>query len=165
MRAWVALGGAGLGLALIGYALFAGKTDAERIIEQLDALEAAIAVTEKSTNPVMRSAQVNGAFKEIFTKDVTYSIPDLSSGDRGRAGLAQLAIGAGRYFQTLDVDFGSVELDLVEGAIDTEVRAEATATGRRNSGDFERDTRRVVFGFTKDDDWRIASVRVFAQTE
>jgi ketosteroid isomerase-like protein len=162
MRRALAAGAAIAGLAVIGYAVLASPTDEERIRDRLDALEAAVQVDgDTSTNPVLRAGAVGGAFKEIFTEDVTFRIPELTSGDRGRPALARLAAQSGMYFSTLTVDFGGTDIELQGSATSARVTSVATVQGTRGGGRLERDDRAVTFTFTKQDgEWLISDVRV-----
>jgi hypothetical protein len=161
MRRGVPLLAAVAGLAAIGYAVLAKPTDEELILDRLAALEAAIQVDgDTSPNPVLRAGAVQGAFKEIFVEDVTFSIPELTSGGHGRAALAGLAARSGLVYRTLTVDFGGTDVTVARNASTATVQTTATVQATRGAG-LERERRPVAFGFTRvDGDWRIASVRV-----
>jgi hypothetical protein len=162
MRRWLAAGGAIVGLAAVLYALFAAKSDEELIAERLDELELAVQVdSDTSTNPILRTGALGGKFQEIFTEDVTYSIPELTSGDRGRNGLATLAARAGSYFDNLVIDFGARHIDLDGSGKGARVSTTATVTAVRRGGDVDRDERNVRFELEESGEgWRITSVSV-----
>lgn len=167
MTRWIALVAALLGVALVGYAVFSGKSDEELIAERLVQLEDAIRVdSDTSPNPMVRTGYLNGEFEEIFVDNVSYRIPELTSGDNGRAALATLAARSSSYVQTLDVDFGDINVELVAGGTGATVMTRAAVRATRSGGRHERDDRTVRFEFSKSDDgWQIASLRVFAKDE
>jgi hypothetical protein len=165
MRRALAVGGAFVGICLVGYALFASESDEERILASLVALEDALRTTEGGTNPIFANARFSDAFEDIFHEQVHYSIPELTTGSNGRKSLVRLATQSTVYFSTLDVSFGGtdVELDRSGAAADVETLATIRAT---RGGSPERDERKVRFAFIKSDgDWLISEVRVFAKDE
>ncbi|HEY6556840.1 MAG TPA: nuclear transport factor 2 family protein [Polyangiaceae bacterium] len=152
---WLALG---LGLLLVGYAFFASKTDEEIIEEQLTRLAAAVSVSPEE-NPLTRAARLNGEFSELFTRDATASVPELSAPVQGRRELLALATRAAAGFRTLDVAFSNTSVEVGNAA--AEVKTTATLSGVRSDGDLDRGKRAVSLRFTRSDgDWWIASANV-----
>ena len=151
MRRWLAIAGAILGLALIGYALFAEENDEERIRARLTQLEDAVGVDGEASNPIMRTAHVNGEFKEIFEKEVTYKLAELTSQSRGRRALSGLATKAGMYTQTFDLSFTGVDVQITGGGTGAEVSTVAVLRVTRRNGRLERDewawTERATISF------------------
>ena len=159
MRRGLAIGGGALGLALIGYALFAGESDDELIQARLTQLEQAVQV-DGQENAVMRGARVNKHFKEIFEKDVVVRIPELTSLAKGRQGLSAVATKAGTYFQSAEVDFDDVEIQIDGSKVGALVIASAQLDAVQG-GRPRRDQRRVTLRFSKNDgEWQIASINV-----
>lgn len=161
MKRWLAILAGAAGLGLVGWAVFGGPSDEEQIRELIERLESAIEV-DGQENPVGRMARLNGAFKEIFTKDVQVSIPELTSLQGGRRELADVATRASGYFEGGDVEIGIDELTIDGSKQGAHARTTATLTGTKAGGSGpERDTRKVTFRFTRDDgDWRIYALSV-----
>lgn len=150
------------GAALLGWALLAGETLEEKLRSRLDRLETVLHTdAEVGNNPIVRTASLRGAFAELFTRDVSFRIPELASDDRGREALARLATQATTSLTTLEVDFGALAIEgTLEGSF-ANVRTRATVTALRGSQGYERDERAVRFTFDRaDGDWLIASVSV-----
>jgi hypothetical protein len=162
-----AVGGVLLGALAIAYAVLSSKTDEELILERMDALASAVAVdADTSTNLVLRVGALNRRFDEIFTPDVRYDIPELTSGSEGRSGLAQLAAKSGSYFETLDVSFGSTEVSVDPAGDRAKARTIAKLLGVRAGRGPERDRRRVRFEFVKGEDgWRVYALSVESGTD
>lgn len=166
MKRWLAIAGGALGVGLIGYAVFGAESDEERIRARLIELEDAVRV-EGQVNPLVRTSQVNKAFKEIFTEHarITFSqdakelYPQVINIRSGRAELSKAASQGTAFLQRFDVDFGSIEIQLTgdSGAeVDTIAAINALDKGAR--GNTEK--RDVSFVFFKDDEWRIDSIAV-----
>jgi hypothetical protein len=152
---WLALA---VGLSLVVYAVFASKTDEEIIEEQLTRLAAAISVSPEE-NPLTRAARLNREFSELFSKDATASVPELSAPVQGRRELLALATRAAAGFRTLDVAFSGTTVEVGNAA--AEVKTTATLSGVRSDGDLDRGKRQVGLRFKRSDgDWWIDSVNV-----
>jgi hypothetical protein len=162
MKRWILIALALCGLALIGYALFAEPSDEERILAQLERLEHAVSVEEPAQNMLLRKSRIDSEFREIFDKDVSFAIPELSGSHTGRNELGLLAARAGTYYETIDLGFSDVSVTV--GNVGAHVRGSATLTASR-SGNPERDTRQVEFQFSKvDGDWLVTSISVAPKT-
>lgn len=158
LRLAIAAGAVGVGL--IAYAVLSAETDEEKILARLDQLEDAVRVDEETSNPILRLGRVRGQFSEIFTEDVTFSIPELTSAHQGRKTLADLAAKAGTSVRTFDVDFTHVDVSLTGSGTGATVSAVAELTATRSTGRPERDERRVRFEFLNGDDgWQVADLR------
>ncbi len=168
MKRWLAIVGGLLGVSLIGYAVFAGESDEELIRQRLIQLEDAVRV-EGQVNPLMRMAQVNKAFKEIFTEearirfsqDAVELYPQVVNIGRGRTGLAKAAGQGLSYLQRFDVDFGRIEIEL-NGDSGAQVKTLATIDASNRSAYGRGEKRSVSFVFFNDDQWRIESIAVGA---
>jgi hypothetical protein len=125
----------------------------------LDQLETAVRVEGEAQNPVFRLANLNEAFSEIFTEDVSVSIPELTSLRSGRQPLVGLAARATSHAEAVDVDFQDLEVDVGSSGL-ANVRGVAKLESVRSGGRREVDERRVTFRFVeRDGDWRIDMLR------
>jgi hypothetical protein len=166
MKRWLPHIGIAIGVAIAIYALFYSSSDEDLIGEKLEQLEEAVAVRGTETNLVVRTARVRKQFSEIFIKQVTFRIPELSRIQGGRTELAGLAARAPQLYATATVDLGGLDIAVDESGSSAAAHGEATLTATRHSGELQRDTRTVMLRFDKiDDDWRIVSVSVSAKTD
>ncbi len=162
MKVWQALIVVAAGIGLAGYAVFAGKSDQERIADQLERLERVVEISGDE-NLLLRGSRIRGEFQEIFVKDVAVKIPELTSLGSGRAPLAGVATQAGARFSSADIDFG--KLDISVGNAGANVKAPVTLTANDRAGRVRCDRRQVRIGFVKvDGDWLISSVRVISKS-
>ncbi len=146
------------GLLLVGYAVFAQKTDEERIQEQLARLAAAVSI-DSQENPLARGARLNREFSELFTKEARASVPELSAPVEGRRELVALATRAVGSFRSLDVAFSATSIEVGNAAAD--VKTTAKLNGVRTDGDLDRGERPVSLRFLRSDGaWMIDSARV-----
>jgi hypothetical protein len=142
---WVALIA---GLALVGYAVFARKTDEELIEEQLARLAAVMSI-DSEENPLARGARLSREFNELFTKDARASVPELSAPVQGRRELVALATRAVASFRSLDVAFSGTSIDIGNAAAD--VKTTAKLNGVRADGDLDRGERQVSLRLVRSD--------------
>lgn len=157
MKRATAVGILVVGLALVGYALLAAPSDEERIHAVLDQLAEAVSY-EAPPNPLQRTAQLNGAFKEVFSKDVVVKIAEVGANTSGRSSLGQLAARASMAYQSLDVSFSDVSIEAGESAANVSSTAELNGM---QGGEVRADQRHAEFRFEKiDGDWRIVRVHV-----
>lgn len=159
MKRWVAIAGGVVGVGLIGYALLSAESDEEKIRNKLNQLEEAVAVSDPSENVIFRKARMDEAFEEIFTEQVSVSIPELTSLRSGRTRLAGVATKAGTFFSSASVSFDDVDVVIDPAGDRAQVRSEVTLDAVR-AGRPRRDTRAVTLQFVKRDDWLIDSIRV-----
>lgn len=165
MKRWLAIAAVVIGGGALLYAVFAQPSSEERIQTQLERLARVVAVHADEKNPVLRGVRLKREFSEIFTTDVSVSIPELTSLRRGRDELAGVAARAGTHFQTADVAFSNVRIQLDDRETRAMVRTVATLTATRG-GELERDERRVRFDFVeRDGDWLIDGLSVAARPE
>ena len=157
MKRLTALAVLAAGVGLVGYALFSAPSDEEQIKQVLDDLARAVSYSEPQ-NPLQRTAQLNGAFKDIFTQNVSVRIVELGADTTGRAPLGQLGARASLGYQSLELGFSGVSLEAGEAAANVSATAELSGTGSNGP---RTDERHTEFRFEKvDGDWRIARVRV-----
>jgi hypothetical protein len=165
-RRWVPLLAVVLGLGIFGYAVFFGSTDEELIRARLSAFASAVEVKAAEQNVVIRAARIKDAFNEIFVKDVSIEIPELTDLRSGRKELVQVAAQAMSLYRTAWVDVSglTVNIDKVgQSAVASgAVRLHAT----RHSGEAELDSRTVSIRLDKiEGHWRIVSVAVSASQD
>jgi hypothetical protein len=155
-----------LGVAILIYVVFFGESDEDAIRERLDLLEATIEVKGTQENLVIRGARIKEAFTELFVKDVTIQIPELTQVKTGRTELTGLAARAPSWYRTASVDLGGLRVDVGEQAVSAHVSGLATLTATRLTGELSRDTRTVSLRFDKiEGDWKIVSLSVSAKEE
>jgi len=163
MKRWLPHAGIVIGVLIAVYALFFSSSDEDLIREQLERLEDAVAVSE-GANIVIRTAHVKKEFSEIFTKEVSFEIPDLPSKEDDRRGLVALAASAPRMFRTATVDLDDLQIDVDDQGITAIAQGPATLTGTRQTGELERDQRLVSLRFDKiDGTWLCVSLSVDAR--
>lgn len=166
MRRWLPHIGLVLGLSIAIYALFFADTDEERIRSRLDQLEDVIVVTADDTNVMVRTARVKKEFVEIFVKEVTIEIPELTEVHTGRDELIGLAGNAPQLYRTASVSLGGLHIDVDKSKTSAVAYGEVTLNATRHNGEIESDTRIVSLRFDKvEDEWRIVSVNVSASGE
>ncbi len=164
MKRWLPHIGIVLGLCLAVYALFFAASEEDRIRQRLDQLEAATRVHAGGGNLVIRAARVRKAFSEIFIKDVSFEIPELSSIGSGRVKLVGLAANAPRRYSTAVIDLAALTIKIDEPQMSAIAFGEATLTATRLGGQVERDTRTVSLRLDKiDKEWRVVSVSLSAK--
>jgi hypothetical protein len=156
-----ALAGLGivLGLALVGYAIFASQSDEEQIRERLEQLSRAVDVDD-SENLLFRKTRIEREFARIFTTDVRVNITELGRSADGRASVAQLATLAARQYRSLDVEISPETVSVGSGS--ASVDGEVTVLS--SDQDLSRAARAVAFKLVKSDDqgWQISAIRVEA---
>jgi hypothetical protein len=158
--------GIALGLALAIYALFFSESDEDKIRAVLDHLEVTIRVSPDDTNMVVRMAHIKGEFKEIFSKEVSFDIPELSNMSAGRTELAGLAAKAPQMWRTATVDLSDVGISVDEGATGAVAVGHAVLDATRHNGQLHRDTRQVSISVEKiEGEWRIVGMTVSAKDE
>jgi phosphoribosylformylglycinamidine synthase len=156
VRRWLPHLGIVVGVCIAVYALFFASNDEDEIRALLERLETAVAVRGQS-NPVVRMAQINKEFKEIFIKEVSFQIPELTSKGAGRRDLAKLAAAAPRLYSSAEVDLDGLAIDVDDQGLSAVAQGEATLSGIKG-GQPSRDTREVALRLDKiDGDWRIVS--------
>lgn len=160
MKRWLPHAGIVLGVMIAIYALFFSSSDEDLIREQLERLEDAVAVSD-GANIVVRTAHVRKELSEIFIKDVSFEIPDLTTDEEGRRGLVALAASAPRLFRTATVDLDGLSIDVDDQGLSGVAQGMARLTGTRQTGELERDERMVSLRFDKiEGDWLVVSVSV-----
>ena len=153
------------GVVIAIYAIFFGSTDEDRIRELLERLERAVAVHSDETNVIVRGARVRKAFKEIFSKDVRFQVPDFQSAGQSRRALVGLATQAPRLYRNATVDLGGLSVKVDEKGESSTAFGQAVVVGVRQNGTAERDSRTISLRLDKmDGDWRIVQVDVSPRT-
>jgi hypothetical protein len=161
MRRWLPHIGIVAGVCLALYALFFSLSDEDEIRDLLEQLEDAIAVRDGNTNIVVRAAHVRNQFSEIFIKDVSFRIPELTQAPSGRKELVGLAANAPRIYRTVSVNLSGLSVKVDDAAISAVAFGQATLTASRHSGQLERDDRTVSLRLDKiEGEWRIVGVSV-----
>lgn len=150
-----------LGLLLVGYAVFFWSDDEDLIREKLEELATAVTVNKESNiNPGIRGVHLKSEFSEIFTPEVTVSIPEMQdSGALASGQLAAFAAQVGGRFETATVSYGAIEIQLLgdRAHVDTTATLHAVEYG----GNPRRDTRDLDFELIRTDDgWRIEQLAV-----
>lgn len=158
--------GIALGVAIAIYAVFFSETDEEKIRALFDRLEDTVQVRTDDTNLVVRAAHIKGEFKEIFSKEITFDIPELSNMKTGRAELAGLAAKAPQMWRTATIDLDGLAIDLDEGGNGALATGDAVLDATRQDGRLERDTRKVSVSLEKIDGvWRIVGMTVSSKND
>lgn len=161
MKRWLPLGLIALGVVLAVVALVRSPSEEDRIRERLVQLEDAVRIDEGERNPLVRHGRVRKEFAEIFTPEVTARVDDLDARIRGRDELTAAATKAVVLYQSADVSFGDVEVQIDPAGTVAEVLATATVTGARHGQPPRRDERPVKLRFEKlDGDWKIIAATV-----
>ncbi len=157
--------GIALGVAIAVYALFFSESDEDRIRDVLDRLTDAIAVTPEDQNMVLRAAHIKGEFADIFTKEVSFAIPELNQAAGGkRVELVGLAAKAPQLWSDARVDLSGLSIRVDEAGLSAVAVGDAQLDAIRRGGQIERDTRKVSISLDKiDGDWRIVSLTVSAK--
>jgi hypothetical protein len=163
MRRWLPHIGIVLGIGIAIYALFFASSEEDRIRARLEQLEDAVLVTADDTNFLVRTGHVKKEFSEIFTKEVSIEIPELTEISAGRDELVTLAAGAPRLYGTANVDLGGLSIQIDKSETSAVAYGDATLTATRPTGELQRDTRTVSLRFDQiDGEWRIVGVSVSA---
>ena len=161
MKRWLPHIGIAVGLLIAVYALFFSSSDEDLIRARLDQIEDAVKVSGDGTNLVLRAARVKKEFSEIFVKEVSFEIPELSSSGGARQELVALAASAPRLYSTATVDLGGLAVEIDDAGMSAVAFGEATIRGTQLSGEPQRDSRTVSLRFDKiDGDWRVVSLSV-----
>jgi hypothetical protein len=165
MTKWLAVVGMVLGVSLIGYAVFARETDEEKILRALGHIEKIVRVdADTATNPLIRAGQLRKEYSEIFDKNVTYRIPDLSvpsSGAESVESLVRLTVQSSVAITTLDVSFSGTDIRLGTPPATASVKTVAKIRAFRGTEPYEEGTRSVQFEFSRNGgDWRVTSFSV-----
>lgn len=161
MKLWVPVSVVGVGLAVIGYAVFGTSSDEDLILERLELLAETVRQDESDTNPVIRGARINSVFAELFTKQVSVRVPEVPDIGADRRDLVGAATQTSARFRTASVKFGSTRVDLDPSKMTAGVTTKATLDGVAHDGDMRRDTRGVTLRFEKvDGDWKIVALTV-----
>jgi hypothetical protein len=148
-------------LGLLGYVIFGGS-DEDKILARLKELASAVETKPDETNVVIRTARINGVFKEGLDPTVRFSAPELES----QSGIRELALLAAQVPQA----YGDVTLSI--GATDIHVEktaaravSQVTLTGTRG-GELRREERSVRFELRRSDgEWRVNAIDVAAKSE
>lgn len=162
MKRWIAIVAVVLGLGAVLFAVFMAPSDEEQIRGQLQRLAQSASIDPDEKNPVSRGMRIKKDFEDIFTENVAVNAPELASPGKGRDGVVSAATRMGTYFETAEISFSSVRVDLDGSKSRAKVNSVATLTGSRG-GELEHETRDVSFDFVKSDgDWLIDGVTVKA---
>lgn len=161
-RRWLLLGAGGLGVALVGWALFGGESDEDRIRAQLARLESVVRVTERqSENPLLRAVHLQKEFETLLERDVQVSIPEVHGVRSGRDDLARVAAGLQRSLSLFEIRFSQVTVQ-VEGTVGRVAAITHVTASVRGEGSIRRDERHteLTFGRDAEGQWLLHSVLV-----
>jgi hypothetical protein len=141
---------------LLAYVVFGGS-DEDKILARLKEVARAIETRPDETNVLLRTARINGVFKEALEPGVTFTAPELAA-ESGVRALAVLAGQAPERFGDVTVSVGATDIH-VDGAL-AHVVSQVTLTGSRG-GELRRDQRNVRFELRRSGgEWRIGAVEV-----
>ena len=155
-----------VGVGILIYVVFFGTSDEDAIRERLDLLEDAIEVKGSQENVVIRGARMKDTFSDLFVKEVTIRIPELTKVRTGRMELVGLATRAPSWYRTAAVDLGGLRIDVDEQGMSAHVSGAATLRATRLTGEPAGDTRTVSIRCDKiEGDWKIVSLSVSAKDE
>jgi phosphoribosylformylglycinamidine synthase len=161
MRRWLPHIGVVLGLTIAIYALFFAESDEDKIRARLDQLEDAIRVTADDTNVLVRTAHVKKEFSEIFVKEVSIEISELTDVRAGRDELVALAGNAPQIYRTASVDLDGLTINIDESKTSALAYGDVTLLATLQSGEVKRDTRTVSMRIDKiDGEWVIVALGV-----
>lgn len=145
-----------VGLALLGWAIFARETDEEAIRRRLDAIAAAVAIIPDE-GILPRAGRVKSGLVESLEKQATVTIPEV--GERvDRETLIGAAVGAGQRWRTGDLSWTDVTVAVRGDTAHVDATAKLTATG---GGQPRSDERKVALDLRKaDGEWVVTAVDV-----
>ncbi|HEU5073516.1 MAG TPA: hypothetical protein VFU02_05075 [Polyangiaceae bacterium] len=153
---------AALGLGLVGYALFSGQTDEERIAEVLNELEDTVGFASPP-NPLTHAAAVRARFVELVAPEVVVDVPERGLVARGRDDLTRLAVAGTARLQSFEVAV-TVEALRVDG--DTAHAGVEVVTEATQGQNPRLSTRRADLEFVKHDgDWLLSAAHVVEADE
>jgi hypothetical protein len=156
--------GLGLGVLVIGYAVFAPENDEELILAVLDELALSVSFSEPLANPVIWGLQLNKKFEDLMTEQVDVSVSEVQQGIPSSR--SQLGPTAGLVLQrygALDVTFSGVDVQITGDQASASGTAQVTGV---LGGQPRSDNRPISFGLARvDGDWLVHSVKVEAPTE
>jgi ketosteroid isomerase-like protein len=160
-RSRVALAVVVASVALLAYVILGGS-DEDKILARLKELASAVETKTDETNIVLRTARINGVFKQALDPMVTFNAPELQT-QRGIRELATLAGGAGQAFGEISLGIGATDIH-VEGNLARAV-SQVTLTGTRG-GELRREERSVRFELRRwEGEWRVSAIDVAAKSE
>jgi hypothetical protein len=143
-------------LALLVYVVFGGS-DEDKVLSRLKEVARAVETRSDETNALLRTARINGVFKQALEPDVRFTAPELGSMSGTRA-LAVLAGEAPLNFGDVTVSVGATDIH-VEGPVAHAV-SQVTLTAARG-GELRREQRNVRFELRRSGgDWRIGAIEV-----
>ena len=143
-------------VALLSYVIF-GSSDEDKILFRLKELARAVETRSDETNVLLRTARINGVFKDGLEPNVTFSAPELPS----KSGIRELAVLAGeapRAFGEFKLALGATDIH-IEGPLARAV-SEVVLTGARG-GELHGDRRSVRFELHRSgSEWRVSHIDV-----
>jgi hypothetical protein len=164
-REWTLAAIGVLGFSVVGYGIFSAESDEEKIRAVLANLAHAVKVDPDAPNILVRAGKINQAFSEIFTEEVSYLIPERTSGRHGRKELARLATEVGPFFTSLEITFTELEIEIAEATSSAQVNGIAVGSGIQR-GQRWQEERQVQFSLIRHDgDWQIDKLTVVPNSE
>lgn len=155
-----------IGVAIAVYALFFSESDEDKIRTLLERLENAVAVTPDDTNLVLRAARVKNELTKVFTKEVSFDIPELSNVSAGRDELVGLAAKAPQVWRAGTIHLDGLAISIDDAGMGGLAVGDARLNATRHDGQVQRDTRKVSISLEKiEGQWRIVSMTVSAKDD
>jgi hypothetical protein len=163
---WIAAAALAIGSGLVAWGVLSAPTDEELIAGRLEQLAHAVHIPPGEKNALRRMVDLKSAFSEIFVKEVSYRIPELSSRERGRQELVELAAQASSFYDDADVDLRDVDIRMDPSRAWATVNVSANLHGTPRAGAPGEVHRRVSFRFDKlEGSWKIGSLDVMADRD
>lgn len=145
-------------LAALGY-YFLRPSDEDRIRSQLATLAKVVAIDPAERDPVARPRRIEAAFDRILLPRVQVEVPEVVEDVYGRDDMADMAASVSGALRSLDVDVGSLRVEVDQKARHARVTGTITLAGTNLDGGKGSDVRDLVASFQKvDAEWRLAAL-------
>ncbi len=151
--------GSGLGVLVLGYAIFAPESDEERILAVLDELALSVSFSEPIANPMVWGLQLGKKFEDLMTEQIDVRVSEVRSGiPSSRSQLGPAAGIALQRYGALDITFSGFDVQVQDDRATAEGRAEVTGV---IGGEKRSDARPIRFELIRlDGEWLVHSVHV-----
>jgi len=151
------LGIIGLGLCLIGWAIFGRETDEEAIRRRLMELSTKVSI-DPSEGIVVRGFRLKRDLPDYLAEDAKFHVPQVG-GDMSRGEVIASAIGAATRWPSAQIGWSGVEVTL-GGPSAAHLQGLAELT-RRDDGGARSTERKITIDWVKrDGDWMVQSLDV-----
>ena len=119
--------GVGLGVLVLGYAIFAPENDEERILAVLDEVALSVSFSEPITNPVVWGLQLGKKFEDLMTEQIDVRVSEVRRGiPSSRSQLGPAAGIALQRYGALDITFSGLDVRVQDDRATAEGTAEVT---------------------------------------